>query len=136
MVHAPCGEMCQMEDVVYGGHKSRCRKNYPYPFCAETVFNPKTKRVRSVLCPYKVRIYNVPNSQVQYRRRDDGDSETVRLRGQTVTVDNRVVVPHNRFIMQKYGMHVNVEVIMSKSAPKYLLCEFSSVVLARQIVLL
>ncbi|PHT74476.1 hypothetical protein T459_21753 [Capsicum annuum] len=40
-----------------------------------------------------------------YKRRDDGRSTT----REGIDLDNRYVVPHNRFLLLKYGAYINVE---------------------------
>ena len=52
----------------------------------------------------------------QYRRRNDG----VIAFSKGVPVDNRNVVPYNKFLCSKFGAHINVEICNSVKAVKYL----------------
>ncbi|KAM3321848.1 hypothetical protein P3S67_002999 [Capsicum chacoense] len=51
-----------------------------------------------------------------YRRRED--STTIKKDG--IDLDNRYVVPHNRFLLLKYGAHINIEWCNQSRSIKYL----------------
>ncbi len=52
----------------------------------------------------------------RYRRRRDGK----RLKVRNSTIDNRWVVPYNRFLLLKYNCHINVEICASIKSIKCL----------------
>jgi len=74
----------------------KCTRNYPKPFASTTTFDDN----------------KVPN----YRRRPDG--RTVKRWGKTF--DNRHVVPYNPYLTAKYDAHLNLEVVASVHAVKYI----------------
>ena len=103
MVHGPCGELndsspCMVTKQIDGHEERVCSKKFPRKFQPETVFDE--------------------DRGVCYRRRNDGRNwERVR----TFDIDNRWVVPYNRYLMLKYGAHINVEICESHGGSvKYL----------------
>jgi hypothetical protein len=44
------------------------------------------------------------------KRRDNG---RVMVRGRSIDVENRYVVPYNPYLIQKYNCHINVEICSS-----------------------
>ncbi|XP_042016304.1 uncharacterized protein LOC121764332 [Salvia splendens] len=74
----------------------RCTMYYPKKFVSDTVFNDDGYPI--------------------YRRRDNG--RVVLKDG--VSLDNRYVVPHNHFLLVKYGGHINVEWCNQSRSIKYL----------------
>ena len=59
----------------------------------------------------------------EYRRRsveDGGRNFSKTVQGKQITIDNRWVVPYNPFLSLKFDAHINVEVVYSVSAVKYL----------------
>jgi hypothetical protein len=106
MTHGPCGD-----DYLDAPCMARrfpmsplcCQKNFPKPFAPVTVVHE--------------------DRYPEYRRRDTGDTFTVRkpgFAGEEVIRDNRWVVPYNPFLLRKYCCHMNVEVCATVQAVKYI----------------
>ncbi|XP_047978732.1 uncharacterized protein LOC125220620 [Salvia hispanica] len=93
MMHGPCGVVRKSSPCMRDG---RCTKYYPKKFVADTIFDDDGYPI--------------------YRRRDNG---LVVLKD-GVSLDNRYVVPHNRFLLMKYGGHINVEWCNQSRSIKYL----------------
>ena len=55
-----------------------------------------------------------------YRRRDNGQRVTKQIKGRSVTLYNRHVVPYSPYLSRKYNAHINVEVCGSIRAVKYI----------------
>ena len=102
MLHGPCGEYnpnapCMITQS--HGLPPRCSKNFPKPYCPETVVHQ--------------------DGYPEYRRRNDGRSLAVICRRRVVHLDNRWVVPYNPQFLRKYWAHINVEVCGTIHAIKY-----------------
>ncbi len=87
--------------MIHGPCKSclsngKCVKGFPKPFRENTDLNP--------------------DGYSLYKRRNNGSS----IQKGSTSLDNRYVVPYNRFLLLKYGCHINVEVCTSMSAIKYI----------------
>ena len=83
--------------------KQECAKKYPKEFCTETDMTR--------------------NGFPKYRRRDNADKFYAyhrKLNGQTHYVDNRMVVPHNPYLLKKFDCHINIEYCSSEMALKYI----------------
>jgi hypothetical protein len=93
MIHGPCGDLNHQSPCMVNG---TCKKNYPREFNERTSQNSSGFPV--------------------YRRRDDGATADVRGR----TIDNRWVVPYNRYLLIKYQTHINVEVCTTVKSVKYI----------------
>ena len=93
MVHGPCGIVRKSSPCMANG---RCTKYFPKRYIAETNFDDDGYPI--------------------YRRRDNG--RVILKDG--VSLDNRFVVPHNRFLLLKYGGHINVEWCNQSRSIKYL----------------
>jgi hypothetical protein len=55
-----------------------------------------------------------------YKRCDNGRVVEKKVRGRSINVDNRYVVPYNPCLIQKYNCHINVEICSSICSVKYL----------------
>jgi len=105
MVHGPCGSINPTSPCMENG---QCSKKYPKPFILET--------------------QQGADSYPLYRRRspEDGGQVAViniNVRGSRTTqeVDNRWVVPYNKYLLRALNCHCNVELCMSISSIKYVL---------------
>ena len=107
MIHGPC------KGVLTDPHKGPpcwknqdCEKQFPKDHRKHTVFGDR--------------------AAAEYRRRgpEDGGHTfpafTSRYVEHPVELTNKWIVPYNRFLLAKYKAHINVEVIASVSAIKYL----------------
>ncbi|XP_076032957.1 uncharacterized protein LOC143020425 [Oratosquilla oratoria] len=93
MIHGPCGTFNPNSICMVEGE---CQKKFPMPYQEETITN---------VSGYPL-----------YRRRNNGDSVRVGVH----EVDCRFVVPYNKYLLRKYGAHINVEVCISVKSVKYL----------------
>lgn len=93
MLHGPCGDDASSAACTVGG---RCTKRFPRPFYQETTIDDDGYPV--------------------YKRRDTG---VFILKGKA-RLDNRYVVPYNRYLLIKYEAHINVEWCNRSRAIKYL----------------
>ena len=107
MIHGPCGGVspqatCMVQDS--GSGLSKCSKHYPRNFQEETIIQE--------------------NGYPLYRRRNNGQSFQIPLRGQqfggTYNMDNRWIVPYNPYLSWKYKAHINVEICSTVQAVKYI----------------
>nr|XP_027127530.1 uncharacterized protein LOC113743677 [Coffea arabica] len=96
MIHGPCEAQNPDNVCMQGNQKKRCINNYPKSF-AQTTFHGK-------------------NAYPTYRRRNDGQKITVRGH----QLDNRWIVPHNRYLLAKFDCHINVEICSTVKAVKYI----------------
>ena len=92
MIHGPCGTLNPQAPCMVDG---RCSKYYSREFRDATVVNSE--------------------GYPEYRRRNNGRFVT----RQRMNMDNRWVVPHNRYLCAKYDAHINVEVCTTVAAIKY-----------------
>ncbi|XP_035845668.1 uncharacterized protein LOC110873237 isoform X3 [Helianthus annuus] len=93
MLHGPCGNDARSASCTTDG---KCMKHFPKPFYRETTIDEDGYPV--------------------YRRRD---SKIFFMKGKT-RLDNRFVVPYNRYLLLKYESHINVEWCNQSRAIKYL----------------
>ncbi|KAM3248551.1 hypothetical protein P3L10_010320 [Capsicum annuum] len=93
MMHGPCGSARNFSPCMQNG---RCAKHFPKKTVQSTTIDEDGYPI--------------------YRRRKDG--RTIKKDG--IDLDNRYVVPHNRFLLLKYGAHINVEWYNQSKSIKYL----------------
>ncbi|XP_044761985.1 uncharacterized protein LOC123319187 [Coccinella septempunctata] len=93
MIHGPCGDRFPNSPCM-----EVCSKRYPKLFSERTLIDRGTPI---------------------YRRRDDGRTATLMRNNISYQVDNRDVVPYNPYLSMKYECHINIEVITSVGAVKY-----------------
>ncbi|XP_031111748.1 uncharacterized protein LOC116015711 [Ipomoea triloba] len=93
MIHGPCGLANVKSPCMV---KGRCSKHFPKNFV-------ETSSLDSHGYPI-------------YRRRDNGN---IIFKG-GIQMDNRFVVPHNRYLLMKYRGHINVEWCNQSRSIKYL----------------
>ncbi|XP_035841577.1 uncharacterized protein LOC118488314 [Helianthus annuus] len=93
MLHGPCGNDARGAPCTTDG---KCMKHFPKPFYRETTIDEDGYPI--------------------YRRRD---TKIFFMKGKT-KLDNRFVVPYNRYLLLKYESHINVEWCNQSRAIKYL----------------
>ena len=100
MIHGPCGVLNSHSPCMAPAKKcaasSVCLKHFPKEYYDETTY--------------------ANNGYSIYRRRNTG---TTVKKGQ-YSLDNRWVVPYNRYLLLKYNGHINVEICSSLMSVKYL----------------
>ena len=102
MIHNPCG--------IYGKKNCPCMVNgyckarFPRPYCSQT---------RQVEEGYP---------ELQRRSPDEGGHviRTVNSDGSVTEITNSWVVPYNAYLLLRYECHINVEIVNTLAAVKYL----------------
>jgi hypothetical protein len=98
MLHGPCGAAFPNAPCMVEG---KCAREFPKMFAEET--SPCV------------------GGYPEYRRSiNGGRTHTVRKGTTTKVIDNSWVVPYNPYLCLKYGAHINVEIVSSIAAVKYL----------------
>ena len=92
MIHGPCGCLNLNAPCMENG---ACIKEFPKRYNDTTLMNK--------------------NGYPEYRRRNSGYVYVKKL-----PVDNRNVVPYNKYLLMKYNCHINVEVCTSVKSVKYI----------------
>ncbi|XP_039601724.1 LOW QUALITY PROTEIN: uncharacterized protein LOC120523984 [Polypterus senegalus] len=95
MVHGPCGIDFNMESPCMN-ENHECTKGYPKDFSVA---------IRDNVSGYPI-----------YRRRQDGTNMNVG----NYQIDNRWIVPCNKYLLLKYNAHINVEISSTIKSVKYL----------------
>ncbi|GKD91255.1 DNA helicase PIF1, ATP-dependent [Tanacetum coccineum] len=93
MLHGPCGKDARNAACTSDG---KCSKHFPKPFLEETFLDE--------------------DGYPHYRQRDN----KVTFKKGNFIYDNKHVVPHNRYLVLKYRVHINVEWCNRSKAIKYL----------------
>ncbi|CAN1769844.1 hypothetical protein LINPERHAP1_LOCUS11421 [Linum perenne] len=93
MLHGPCGHLFPNSPCMV---TEKCTKHYPKKFNPETTIDE--------------------DGFPRYRRRENG--RTIEKSG--VHLDNRYVVPYNRYLLLRFDAHINVEICNKSRAIKYL----------------
>ncbi|GBN36887.1 hypothetical protein AVEN_32254-1 [Araneus ventricosus] len=101
MVHGPCGAFNSLSPCLKEGN---CSKMYPRQFIKETQF--------------------AMDGYPLYRRRkpeDGGQTATVKMKSDSVVIDNRWIVPYSPLLLKMFDAHINVECCNSIKSIKYIL---------------
>ncbi|GBO46992.1 hypothetical protein AVEN_154628-1 [Araneus ventricosus] len=101
MVHGPCGAFNSLSPCLKEGN---CSKMYPRQFIKETQF--------------------ATDGYPLYRRRkpeDGGQTATVKMKSDSVVIDNRWIVPYSPLLLKMFDAHINVECCNSIKSIKYIL---------------
>ncbi|CAI0546116.1 unnamed protein product, partial [Linum tenue] len=93
MFHGPCGIQGPKAPCTTNGV---CSKHFPKEFCSQTTIDG--------------------NGFARYRRRENNRSCMIN----GVSLDNRFVVPYNRYLLLRFQAHINVEFCNKSRAIKYL----------------
>ncbi|XP_076925699.1 uncharacterized protein LOC143588627 [Bidens hawaiensis] len=93
MIHGPCGAHNRTCSCMFD---NKCSKNFPKNFRDATSVDSQ--------------------GYPQYRRRDSGQF----VQKEDIQLDNRSVVPYNKYLLKRYQAHINVEWCNQASSIKYL----------------
>ena len=101
MMHGPCG--ADDPNCPCMNKEGKCSKSFPKPYSDETIWTE--------------------DGFPKYRRRENGRHvvrDTSGPHREPVLLDNRFVVPYNRYLLKKFKCHINVEVVTGFAVVKYL----------------
>ncbi|CAN1842067.1 hypothetical protein LINPERHAP1_LOCUS36728 [Linum perenne] len=93
MIHGPCGSLNPKSSFTVDG---KCTKHFPKKFCSQTTIDA--------------------DGFPRYRRKEDG----VFVTANNITLDNRFVVPYNRYLLLRFQAHINLEFCNKSRSIKYL----------------
>ncbi|CAN1801729.1 ATP-dependent DNA helicase PIF1 [Linum perenne] len=93
MIHGPCGSLNPKSSCTVDG---KCTKHFPKKFCSQTTIDA--------------------DGFPRYRRKEDG----VFVTANNITLDNRFVVPYNRYLLLRFQAHINLEFCNKSRSIKYL----------------
>lgn len=99
MLHGPCGAGWNERSCQRDGF---CKSGYPQDYCNVTELND--------------------DGYPKYRRRspqDGGNTFEKRVQGMRYLYTNKDVVPYNKYLLYKYGSHINLEFVYSIHSMKY-----------------
>ena len=100
MIHGPCGNINRSSPCMTGeGLERNCSKEFPKPETLAT---------------------NIPHDSFPNYRRRLPDNGGFSFEKNGFQIDNSWVVPYNPYLLLKYNAHLNVEVVHSVQAVKYL----------------
>ncbi|CAN1298313.1 ATP-dependent DNA helicase PIF1 [Linum perenne] len=80
MIHGPCGSLNPKSSCTVDG---KCTKHFPKKFCSQTTIDA--------------------DGFPRYRRKEDG----IFVTANNITLDNRFVVPYNRYLLLRFQAHIN-----------------------------
>ncbi|GBN43328.1 hypothetical protein AVEN_249309-1 [Araneus ventricosus] len=101
MVHGLCGAFNCLSQCLKEGN---CSKMYPRQFIKETQF--------------------ATDGYPLYRRRkpeDGGQTATVKMKSDSLAIDNRWIVPYSPLLLKMFDAHINVKCFNSVKSIKYIL---------------
>ncbi|CAN1780534.1 ATP-dependent DNA helicase pif1 [Linum perenne] len=93
MIHGPCGSLNPKSSCTVDG---KCTKHFPKKFCSQTTIDA--------------------DGFPRYRRKEDG----IFVTANNITLDNRFVVPYNRYLLLRFQAHINLEFCNKSRSIKYL----------------
>jgi len=93
MMHGPCGVFGPKSPCMID---NKCSKHFPKKYAESTTFDD--------------------NGFATYMRRNNGRC----IKKNDVELDNRYVVPHNKYLLKKYKAHINIEWCNQFRSIKYL----------------
>uniref|UniRef100_A0A1B0DFJ6 ATP-dependent DNA helicase n=1 Tax=Phlebotomus papatasi TaxID=29031 RepID=A0A1B0DFJ6_PHLPP len=114
MIHKPCGPDAQNNrHQCWAPDDKSCSKGYPKEFSSTTHYQPS----------------NSKNPIVYRRRRDiEGAALNISLNNNMSApqnvVDNRWVIPHNRYLLERFNCHINVEVCQNDLRGDFTLAKY------------
>ena len=100
MIHGPCGNHDLKSPCMA---EKKCTKSFPKNFQKETIMND--------------------NTYPEYRRRSPaqgGRTHQLWKRNKPINIDNGWVIPYSPYLLLKYDSHLNVEILSSVQAVKYM----------------